>query len=512
MEKLNKDNVYRADDTSDAALQQEIDAALGDMNLEDLVDIEQGKKPTSRTVGKDKLITGTVVSIQGDDIFVDVGGRSEAVLPASQFDAETPLPAEGDTVEVTIEGFDRDGMLKLSRQGAVQAAAWDTLERGQVLEGVVTGLNKGGLELKLAGSIRAFMPISQIDTSRIEQEHLDGFLNQKLQAVVTEVDHREGNVVLSRRTLLKQQAKEQAKLTWESLQEGQVLSGKVRSIMPYGVFVDIGGIDGLVHIRDMAHSRVEKPEDLVHTGQTVEVKVLTIDREKEKIGLGLKQTQADPWEQAEAKWAQGTTLSVRVVKLMEFGAFAEVEPGIEGLIPVSEISFRRIGHPKEELAVGDVVKVNVLRVDEGAKRMSLSIKQAGDDPWIGAEARWPAESTIEGTVTRITEFGAFVELAAGVEGLIHISQISDKRISSVKGFLDVGKAVTARVIEVDEDRRRISLTMRKEIEKSDQQMEGTMADLERFQAKTAETQSKKPLKGGLETGGVATKFGELNIG
>jgi small subunit ribosomal protein S1 len=501
---MDQDKVFRPQQKLDPDLQKEIDESLGDMNLEDLVDAEQGKAPR-RAKADDKLIRGTVVSIQADDIFVDVGGRSEGLLPATQYSEDEELPAEGDTVEVTIEGFDRDGMLRLSRKGAIEQAAWDTLEKGQIVEGRVTGMNKGGLEMQI-NNIRAFMPVSQIDLIHVEE--LDGYLNEKLQCEVVEVDRREKNLVVSRRALLKHQAAEQAQTTWKEIHEGKVVQGKVRTIMPYGAFVDIGGVDGLLHVKDMAHGHVDKPEDIVQPGQTIEVRVLSIDRDNEKIGLGLKQTQPDPWEGAEGKWPADSIVTGRIVKLMDFGAFCEVEAGVEGLIPISEFSHKHIGHPKEIVSAGDVVKVHVMRVEPDRKRLTLSMKRAEADPWEGASVRWPTDEWVEGTITRMTDFGAFVELSAGVEGLIHISQLSESRVPSVASVVSQGQTVKARVLEVDEQRRRISLSLRKDTPTSEP-TEGTMADLEKIQQKDSK---KKNLKGGLDAGQIETPFGELRLG
>ena len=502
---MKDDNLYRPEVKLDADLQAELDQALGGMSLEQIVDADTQGNSNDKSEN-DKLITGTVISVQGDDIFVDIGGRSEGVLPASQFRDE-PLPEEGSQVEVQIDGYDSDGLLRLSRENAVQDASWDTLEVGQVVEGRVTGLNKGGLEL-LVNNIRAFMPISQIDTARIEDSQLDGYLNQKLECIATQVDQKDRNLVVSRRALIKQKQQELAGQLWEKLEEGQILEGTVRNIMPYGAFVDIGGADGLLHVQDMAWSRVEKPEDIVSVGDKVTVKVVSVDREKKKIGLGLKQTQSDPWQTASANFSIDSIITGTVVKLMDFGAFVEVAPGVEGLIPISELAFRRVGHPKEILSVGDSVKIRVISIDPTKKRMSLSLKQAQDDPWVGASVRFPVESTIEGPVTRITDFGAFVELAPGVEGLCHISQLSDKRVTSVKSIVQPGKVVSARVLSVDEGTRRISLTMRKEMPKQEEQ-HGTMEDLNAVNDKKT---SKKNLKGGLDAGKIDTPFGELRLG
>ena len=362
---MDKDNLFQPEQTLDADLQKELDEALGSMSLDELIEAEEkqaksaGQKGTGQGVRK-----GRVLAIHGDDIFVDIGGRSDGLLPADQFTDE-PLPEVGDEVEVTVEGFDAsNGLVKLSREGAVLAATWDSIAVGQIVEGVVKGHNKGGLELRING-IDAFMPISQIDTVRVEE--LQPYMNDRLQCIIQEIDFNKETIIVSRRELLKQQAAESAEKIWDTLHEGKIVSGKVRSIMPYGAFVDIGGVDGLLHIKDMAHSRIEKAEEIVHVGQELELRVLSADKDAKRIGLGLKQTLADPWEAAETKWVPGNTVNARVVKLMDFGAFVELEPGVEGLVPISEMSFRRINHPKEVVKVGDMIKVAVMTVDVGEK-------------------------------------------------------------------------------------------------------------------------------------------------
>ncbi len=472
----------------DADLQQELDAALGDLSIWEVADREvSGRGPTAEGVRR-----GVVIAVQRDDILVDMGGKSTGVLPIKQLRDE-PIPEVGDTIEVTVTGYDKsEGILRLSRQEAVMAAAWQTLHVGQVLEGRVTGHNKGGLELSIDG-LEAFMPISQIDVERIEAEDLSQYTNRRLQCEVFEFSRGQKKLVVSRRNLLHKQAAQAGEKRLESLKEGDVVTGTVRSIMPYGAFVDIGGVDGLLHIGDMSHSRVEDPNSVVKKGQQLELRVLKVDRQEKRIGLGLKQILADPWTDVAAKWPVDSIVSARITKLMDFGAFAELEPGVEGLIPISEMSYeRRIHHPKELVSENDVVKLRVLSLDPERKRLSLSLKQLGDDPWMGASARWPENSVVQGTVTRLAEFGAFVELAKGVEGLIHISELSDGRIRNASEVVREGDAVSVKVLEVDEDRRRISLSVKQ-----------VALDPEYTGPETAEPdpvkpKRKKPLKGGLE--------------
>ena len=505
---MDRENLYKPEAPLDDELQKELDAALGDMTLEDLVDLESGKAPKSKSDSNDRVIEGRVVGIHGDDIFVDIGGRSEGVLSATTYTDKDELPNEGDTIKVQVEGYDRDGALRLNREGAVRAAAWDTLERGQIVEGIVTGVNSGGLELKI-NSLRAFMPISQIDLNHTEDASI--YLNQKLTAEVAEVDERSKKLVVSRRKPLMTQRAALAEEFWPSVHKGKIMLGTVRSIKPYGAFVDVGGADGLLHVRDMSWSRVEKPEDVVHIGQQLEVQVLSVDLDERKLSLGIKQTQGDPWANVEANFPIGSSHDVKIVKLMDFGAFAELEPGVEGLIPVSEISFRHIGHPREELAEGQSVRIKVIRIEPDRQRIALSIKQAGDDPWVGAESRYPVGSTIEGTVTRTTDFGAFVELAPGVEGLIHISQLADRRVETARSVVSEGQTVSPRVVSVDESARRIGLSLKAEPDMSAQEAEGTMSDAAAVQDRL-DSERSKDLRGGLEGGSAMTKFGEIKLG
>lgn len=475
----------------DEDLQRELDEALGDASIDDLLAAEQADQPAPG--GPEGVRTGHVIAIQGDDVFVDFGGKSQGILPAQQF-ADEPLPNEGDPVEVTVEGYDEsEGLLLLSREGAVLAATWDTLARGQIVEAFVTGSNKGGLELKFSG-IDAFMPVSLVDLSRTED--LAPFVNTKMKCEVIEIDYRRESVTVSRRAVLEREAAEAREKTFETLAEGQTIAGVVRSIMPYGAFVDIGGVDGLLHISDMSHRRIADPKEVVTEGDRVEVKVLKLDREEGKISLGLKQALPDPWEGAETKWPVDEVVTGRVTRLADFGAFVELAEGVEGLIPISEMSFeRRIKHPQDVLSEGEVTKLRVLKVDGDQKRISLSLKRVGDDPWTGASVRWAIGSVIEGVVKRIEAFGAFVELAPGVEGLVHISELAEQRVRSVSEVVREGQLVQAKVLNIDEEQRRIALSIK--AMKLDPNYTGSDEDRADLSA-GPRPKRKRPLKGGLE--------------
>ena len=494
--KQDRGNIHRTDNQLDAELQKELDEALGDMSIEDLLDIDTAAQPGRAGKGEG-VRTGTVIDIQRDDIFVDFGSKSQGVIQAVQFGDE-PLPKVGDSIEVTVERYDpAEGLLILSREGAVVAATWGSIRPGQLVEAFVTGANTGGLELKFNG-IRGFMPMSMIDMARTEDT--SPYMNTKMTCEVVDVDRQRKSVTLSRRKVIEAHAAEMRVKVLADLAEGKIVTGTVRSIMPYGAFVDLGGVDGLLHVSDMSYRRVEDPKEIVQVGQKVEVMILKLDRENDRISLGLKQVQPDPWLGAAEKWPADTIVTGRVTRLADFGAFVELEAGVEGLVPISEMSFeKRIKHPGEVLAVGDTPQLRVLAVDPQRKRISLSVKRVGDDPWVGASVRWPAGSVVEGVVKRMESFGAFVEIAPGVEGLVHVSEASENRLRHVSEALKEGQLIKAKVQSVDEQQRRISLSIK--ALRGDPNFTGEGID-EGIQApsETPAPQKKRktPLRGGLE--------------
>ena len=499
-EQSRADNTFVPQSSLDPEIQQELDDALGGMSLAEIIDAEEkASRPQASDSENTAIKRGTVIAIRGDDIFVDMGGKSEGLLPASQFEDE-PLPEVGGTVDVLITGYNSsEGLLELSRQGAIQAATWESLEVGQIVEGRVTALNTGGLELTVDG-IRAFMPISQIELHRIDD--LSPYISEKLRCKVIEI--KKDNMVVGRRDLLKEEAAKAKDEMLHTLVEGNTVHGVVRTIMPYGAFVDIGGVDGLLHVSDMSYSRIEDPSAVVAIGQELDVVILKIDPEKQKISLGLKQAKTDPWLHAEHKWTADEIITGRVVRLADFGAFVELEEGVDGLIPISELTFqRRVKHPSDVVSEGEVVRVRVLAVDAGRKRISLSLKRVGDDPWVGAASRWAVDSTVEGVVTRVADFGAFVELTAGVEGMVHISELSTDHVRAVGDVAREGATVKAKVLSVDEDARRISLSI-KALQESP---EVDYSDIPA--TPVVQPKRNKPLKGGLDAPGGWGSLGSL---
>ncbi len=435
-------------------------------------------------------LTGTVVGVSGDDVFLDFGAKQQGVVPHSQFGKKETV-TNGRRVDVSVERFDADaGLLIVNRKGALQRATWTNLSRGMIVEGRVTGVIKGGLELDLKG-IRAFMPGSQADIVPMKDVSL--LLNELVRCEVVEFDRRNKNVIVSRRKAMEKELAESREKLKEELEAGQTRKGIVRRITEFGAFVDLGGIDGLLHIREMSWGTVEKVTDVVQEGDKVEVMVLKVDMKRDRISLGLKQTLPDPWRTSGDRYSEGMALKVRVVRLADFGAFAELEPGIEGLIPISEMSWTRVKSSSDVVSVGDMVDCKIIRVEPGKRKLALSMKQAQGDPWSGVLESFEPQSIVTGTVTRLADFGAFVELKPGVDGLVHISEMSDRRIKSCSEVVQVGQEVETRVIGVDQENRRISLSIRQVTTP-----EGAQAATASYEPQKPKKR-KKPLRGGLSS-------------
>ncbi|MEM7578005.1 MAG: S1 RNA-binding domain-containing protein [Planctomycetota bacterium] len=408
-----------------------------------------------------ELRRGRVAAIRGEDVFVDLvgdfdGKKLQGVVPVAQFERPPRLKAIMDFVVDTVD--EAKGLVFLSREGAISRSTWDQLTTGSVIEARVTGHNKGGLELEIVGGIKAFMPASQVDLHSVGE--LEPFVGQKLDAAVQEIDRKHKKVLLSRRKYLEIKRGREKRKTLAELEVGQDREGVITNVMAFGAFVDIGGIDGLVHVTDLAHGHVDKPSDIVSVGDKVRVRVMKIEPDKERISLGMKQVMPDPWEQVPAKYQTGEEVSVRVTKTANFGAFVELEPGVEALLPMSEMSWNRIHRAEDVVKAGDVIKVQVLKIEPGKHRMSVSLKAAAGDPWSDASGQFTADQKVEGKVTSTTDFGAFVEIAPGVEGMVHISELSDRRVGQVTDIVKVGDTKTFRIKSIDPDNRKISLSLK----------------------------------------------------
>lgn len=372
----------------DAEIEAELQEALGEVSEKDLLPEQKkrekpapGQKPTNRIQGK-------VMRVHGPDVFIDLpGGRTQGVLPLLQF-PEGP-PEVGTEVEVSIERYDNsEGLLILTRQGAAVDVDWSTVANGMTVEALVTGVNKGGLEVQVNG-IRGFMPISQIDLYRVERP--EEYLNQRLKCQITEVDPDSRNLVVSRRSLLEAEREELREKLWAEVAEGQIREGIIRSVRPFGAFVDLGGGDGLLHVSEMSWTRVANPEDVVQPGQSVKVIVLKVDREARKLSLGLKQLQASPWDNVEMNHPPGVVVTGKVTRIMDFGAFVELEPGLEGLVHISELAPQRVHRVRDIVQEGQDVQVMVLNIDRGSRRIALSLKAALPAPEPTAEEDEPVE-------------------------------------------------------------------------------------------------------------------------
>jgi small subunit ribosomal protein S1 len=379
----------------DADIEQELEAAMAGMSDRDIYgDLSQRPKKAAPSAGDGGRKKGKVISVHGGDVFVQVpGGRSQGVLPMTQF--PEGAPTVGTEVEVHIEGYDEaNGLLLLTRKGAAIEADWSTVTVGQIVEARVTATNKGGLSVDVNG-IRGFMPISQIDLYRVEDA--EQFVNQRLRCLVAEVVPEERNLVVSRRALLEKEREENREKLWRELAEGQVRDGVVRSIRDFGAFVDLGGVDGLLHVSEMSWKRVQDPREVVQEGQTVKVVVLKIDYERRKVGLGLKQLTSSPWDNAAANYPPNTVVKGKVTRLMDFGAFVELEAGVEGLIHISELAHQRVRRVGDVVQPGQEVQVMVLRVDPAQRKMSLSLKAAAPGE---TEEEPAAEAAVEETPPR----------------------------------------------------------------------------------------------------------------
>lgn len=376
--------------TLDADLDKEIEAAMGGLSEKDLYG-DGGKQGPRKGAAEAELTgpkKGRVVAVHGGDIFVNIpGARSQGVIPVTQFPEGTP--AVGSEIEVHVDRYDEsNGLLLLTRKGAAVHADWSNVAAGMTVEARVTATNKGGLSVDVNG-IRGFMPVSQIDLYRVE--NTEQFVNQKLKCLITEADPQKRNLVVSRRALLEKERDESRAKVWAELAEGQVRAGIVRSVREFGAFVDLGGVDALLHVSEMSWSRVQDPNQVVQPGQTVQVIVLKIDRERKKVGVGLKQLQASPWDQAAQKYTAHSVVTGRVTRLTDFGAFVELEPGVEGLVHISELSPQRVRRPADVVQAGQEIQVAVLRVDPTQRKISLSLKAAQNKEAGSAEEMSPAE-------------------------------------------------------------------------------------------------------------------------
>jgi small subunit ribosomal protein S1 len=412
--------------------------------------------------GDARQLEGTVVTLDAESVYLDIGYKTEGILPRTAFENNADGIEIGAKFPVSVKGRNLEGYYELSRIRVAQVKDWTSLQEAfaqkTAVGGVVTGVVKGGLTVDIG--VRAFLPASRSGVR--DAGEMEKLVGTTISCLITKLDTEEEDAVVDRRAIVEEEARLVQEARYGQMREGDVVSGTVRSLTTFGAFVDLGGIDGLLHISDISWSRVNAPEDLLTVGQNLQVKVLKVDAESKRISLGLKQLEAEPWSKVAEKYTEGERVTGTVTRLMDFGAFVELEPGVEGLIHVSEMSWvKKVRKPSDLLKTGDTVDVLVLSVNVAEKRISLGLKQALGDPWLEVPARFPAGTSVEGPVTRLMKFGAFVELAEGVEGLVHVSEIvADKHVNHPQDVLRVGEVVKALVLAVDVEKRQIKLSIK----------------------------------------------------
>jgi small subunit ribosomal protein S1 len=427
-----------------------------DDSYEQLLDQYGGRK-----FAEGEVMKGTVLKITSTDVVVDIGYKSEGVIPVGQFiDPDgTVMVNVGDVIDVLLEDAeDHDGHIILSKEKAEKVRIWEDVERAYnenlIIRGRVVERIKGGLAVDIG--VRAFLPGSQIDTRPIK--NLDSLRGKEIECRVIKLNRKRGNIVLSRKLVLESEQARRKAFTLEVLKEDAQVRGAVKNITDYGVFVDLGGIDGLLHVTDLSWGRISHPSELFNVGDEITVKVLKYDREKERVSLGYKQLTVDPWTLATHQYPIGARVSGKVVNITDYGAFVELEAGVEGLIHVSEMSWsKRVKHPSKVLQLGQDIEAVVLDLDLEGRRISLGLKQTEPDPWTTLAERYTIGSVISGRVRNLTDFGAFIEVEEGIDGLVHVSDMSARRIKHPSEVLKKGERVDAVILNIDTENHRLSL-------------------------------------------------------
>ena len=411
-----------------------------------------------------EIVKGTVVAVQRDNVVIDIGGKSEGMIPLNEFNdaAGVANVKAGDVIDVYIESRENDdGLVTLSKEKADKMKVWDEIssacERDELIEGTISQRVKGGLSVTIRGGVKAFLPGSQVDLRPIR--NLDKLIGQTYQFKVIKFNKKRGNIVLSRRVLLEKERDQIKTKTLETLEEGKVVKGVIKNITEYGAFVDLGGIDGLLHITDMSWGRVNHPSEVFQVGDEVTVKVLKYNPETERVSLGLKQTQEDPWNHAEEAYPPGKKVHGKVMSITDYGAFVELEPGVEGLIHVSEMSWtKKVKHPSKLLEIGQELDCQVLEVDAKAKRISLGLKQLEPDPWTLFTEKYHPGDKIAGKVRSLTDYGVFIGIEEGVDGMVHKSDLSwTAKVNNPSDLYHKGDDVEAIILSINHDEKKVSL-------------------------------------------------------
>jgi len=424
-------------------------------------DREQAAEAAAQAFDDSHIVSGTVIKLTDKHVVVDVGMKSEGLIPIEQVLDHTGQPKlqAGDAIEVVIEREEAEGGYVLSYEKAQRHRVWDTIEKAanekSILTGTVLGRVKGGLTVDIG--IKAFLPGSQLEVRPVR--NLDAYIGQQIEIRVIKLNKKRGNVVVSRKEILEEEQTAKRSKTLEHLEEGSILTGTVKNLTDYGAFVDLGGIDGLLHITDMSWGRLTHPRDLVNVGDEIQVKVLKFDKDKQRVSLGFKQLTPDPWLDAVERYPIGARVRGRVLSVTDYGSFVELEQGIEGLVHVSEMTWsKRMKHPSKLVNPGDEVETVILAVNPNDRRISLGMKQLLENPWEHLTERYPAGTNVEGRVRNLTDFGAFIEIEDGIDGLVHVSNLSwTKRVKHPSEVLKKGEKVRAVVLGVEPENRRLSL-------------------------------------------------------
>jgi small subunit ribosomal protein S1 len=415
----------------------------------------------------DKVVSGRVLNVVGDEVWVDVGYKSEGVIPLNEWydeglDKVTP-PKPGDTIEVLLDAVeDESGAIVLSHRKAKRQKEWEEVvakhKEDDIVTGTVTRKTKGGLLVNIG--VNAFLPASQVDIRRPQE--IGDFINRTIDCKILKIDQLRRNIVVSRRKFIEDQRIEMKEKLLREIEPGQIRTGVVKNIADFGAFVDLGGIDGLLHITDMTYGRSKNPHDVVHNDQQLEVYIISVDREKEKIALGLKQKSPSPWANVDAKYPVGSRHTGKVVNVMSYGAFVKLEPGIEGLVHISEMSWtKRINHPSEMVSIGDPIEVEVININKEKQEISLGIKQVQPNPWDKVAERYPTGTQVSGIVRNLTNYGAFIEIEDGIDGLLHVSDMSwVRKVIHPSEVVQKGDRVTCVILNVDQARKRVALGLK----------------------------------------------------
>lgn len=453
-------NLIRGIDAGIENWEAEFQAAMGDQSTEELF-------APGDELDVNQIVTGNILRVDSEFVLVDVGYKSEGIIPRSEWEDDDEEPAVGDKVDVLIEdvegvsglneGF--QGMLQLSKRKAKRIREWEkvmsTVNEGDVVNGMVNRKIKGGLLVDIG--VNVFLPASQVDIRR--PADIGEYIGKSIECKVLKIDDARRNIVVSRRSLIEDERQEKKTKLLQELEIGQLRKGVVKNIADFGAFVDLGGLDGLLHITDMSWGRIGHPSEMTSIDQEIEVQILNIDYEKEKIALGLKQKTASPWENVAKKYPVDSVIEGTVVNVMSYGAFVKLEDGIEGLVHISEMSWtRRINHPNELVSIGESIEVVVLGINEEKQEISLGMKQTQANPWDKVADNYPPESMIKGRVRNLTNYGAFIEIEEGIDGLLHVSDMSwTRKVSHPSEVLEKGQEIDCKVLSVDQQRRRIAL-------------------------------------------------------